>query len=89
MGVKDYFVKVVLESTTLRILGAHIIGPQASVLIQEIINLMYTPTQSAEPLIEGMHIHPSLSEVVQRALNFRMPVDQYHHMMEHYGLLSE
>jgi dihydrolipoamide dehydrogenase len=89
MGVKDYFVKVVLESTTLRILGAHIIGPQASVLIQEIINLMYTPTQSAEPLIEGMHIHPSLSEVVQRALNFRMSVDQYHHMMEHYGLLAE
>jgi dihydrolipoamide dehydrogenase len=89
MGAKDYFAKVVLESTTLRILGAHIIGPQASVLIQEIINLMYTPTQSAEPLIEGMHIHPSLSEVVQRALNFRMPVDQYHHMMKHYGLLAE
>jgi dihydrolipoamide dehydrogenase len=90
MGVKDYFVKVIFESTTLKILGAHIIGPYASVLIQEIINLMYTPTQSAEPLIEGMHIHPALSEVVQRAVAFRMPVDQYHHMMEeHYGLRAE
>jgi dihydrolipoamide dehydrogenase len=87
MGVKDYFVKVIVESTTNKILGAHIIGPYASVLIQEIINLMYTPTQSAEPIIEGMHIHPSLSEVVQRAFASRMPVDQYHHMMEeHYGL---
>lgn len=87
MGVKDCFAKVILESTSLKILGAHIIGPYASVLIQEIINLMNTPTQSAEPMIEAMHIHPSLSEVVQRAVTFRMPVDQYHHMMEeHFGL---
>lgn len=89
MGVKDCFAKVILESTTLRILGAHIIGPYASVLIQEIINLMNTPMQNAEPIIEGMHIHPSLSEVVQRAVGSRMPVDQYHHMMkEHFGLLE-
>ena len=90
MGVKDYFAKIILESTTLKILGAHIIGPHASILIQEIVNLMYTTTQSVEPLIEGMHIHPALSEVVQRAVASRMPVDQYHHMMEkHYGLLAE
>jgi len=90
MGVKDFFVKVIMESTTTKILGAHIIGPYASVLIQEIINLMYTPTQSAEPIVEGMHIHPSLSEVVQRAVASSMPVDQYHHMIEeHYGLSTE
>jgi dihydrolipoamide dehydrogenase len=90
MGVKDFFVKVIMESTTTKILGAHIIGPYASVLIQEIINLMYTPTQSAEPILEGMHIHPSLSEVVQRAVASGMPVDQYHHMIEeHYGLSTE
>ena len=90
MGVKDYFVKVIVESTTTKVLGAHIIGPNASVLIQEIIDLMYTPTQSAEPIIEGMHIHPSLSEVVQRAFASRMPVAQYHHMIEeHYALAAE
>jgi mycothione reductase len=90
MGVKDCFAKVILESTTLKILGAHIIGPFASVLIQEIVNLMYTHTQSAEPIITGMHIHPALSEVVQRAFSSRMPVDQYHHMIEeHYGLAPE
>lgn len=90
MGVEDYFVKVILESTTLKILGAHIIGPYASVLIQEVITLMYTPTESAEPILDGMHIHPSISEVVQRAISSRAPVDQYHHMMEeHFKLPME
>jgi mycothione reductase len=87
MGVKKYFAKVIVESNTMKILGAHIIGPYASILIHEVINLMYTPSQSAEPLIEGMYIHPALSEVVQRAFASLMPVDQYHHMIEeHYDL---
>ena len=67
MKVKDYFVKVIVEKKTYRILGAHIIGPHASILIQEIINLMYTPEQSAIPIFRGMHIHPALPEVVERA----------------------
>jgi mycothione reductase len=90
MGAKDYFAKVIVESTTTKILGAHIIGPHASILIHEIINLMYTPEQSAEPLAHAMHIHPALSEVVQRAIASLTPVDQYHHMMEeHYQLPME
>ncbi len=84
MGVKDYFVKVIVEKETMKILGAHIIGPQASVLIQEIINLMYTPKQSAEPIIYGMYIHPALSEVVQRAFGSLVPPEQYHHLIEHH-----
>jgi len=67
MAVKDYFVKVIVEKDTYRILGAHIVGPHASILIQEIINLMYTQDQSAIPLFRAMHIHPALPEVVQRA----------------------
>jgi len=85
MAVKDYFVKVILEKNGLRILGAHIIGPSASVLIQEIINLMYTPEQSARPLLDAMHIHPALSEVVDRAFQSLMTPEQYHHEMEHVG----
>ena len=84
MGVKDYFVKVIVEKETMKILGAHIIGPYASVLIQEIINLMYTPEQSAEPIINGMHIHPALNEVVERAFRSLMPPDQYHQLIEHH-----
>jgi dihydrolipoamide dehydrogenase len=83
MAVKDYFVKVILERDTLRILGAHVIGPQASVLIQEIINLMYTNDQSARPLLDAMHIHPALTEVVQRAFQAPMSIEQYHHELEH------
>ncbi len=84
MGVKDYFVKIIVEENTMRILGAHIIGPHASVLIQEIINLAYTPKQSAEPIINGMHIHPALNEVVERAVNSLMSPEQYHHVIEHH-----
>jgi dihydrolipoamide dehydrogenase len=80
MAVKNYFVKVIVEKDSLRIIGAHIIGPQASVLIQEIINLMYTPEQSARPLLDAMHIHPALSEVVQRAFQALMTPEQYHHL---------
>jgi len=87
MDVKDFFAKVIVERKGLKILGAHIIGPHASVLIQEIINLMYTPGESAEPLIDSMHIHPALSEVVERAFDSLTPPGQYHHVLEHYGLL--
>ncbi len=66
MRLKDYFVKVILDRDTYRILGATIVGPQASVLIQEIINLMYTREQ-AGAMYRAMHIHPAMSEVVQRA----------------------
>jgi len=67
MDVKDYFVKIIFEKSTQRILGAHIIGPYASILIQEVVNLMYTKEENPEPIIQGMHIHPALSEVVQKA----------------------
>ncbi|MGD2125987.1 MAG: dihydrolipoyl dehydrogenase [Desulfobacteraceae bacterium] len=82
MGVKDYFVKVIVENGTNRVLGAHIIGPQASLLIQEIITVMYTADQSMTPVIAGMHIHPALSEAVERAFIELMPPRQYNHMFK-------
>jgi mycothione reductase len=87
MNVKEYFVKVLLEKETMKILGAHIIGPSASMLIQELIDLMYTPEQSALPIIRGMHIHPALTEVVERAFVGLMEPHEYHHVAEeHYKL---
>lgn len=82
MALNNEFIKVILERNTLKILGAHIIGPQASILIQEIVNLMYTTDKSAEPLLNAMHIHPALSEVVERAFRSLMIPDQYHHLMK-------
>ena len=76
MRIKDYFVKIIVDKESYRLLGAHIVGEEASILIQEIINLMYTPDGSAIPLFRAMHIHPSMSEVVQRAIyNLREPTD--------------
>ncbi len=87
MALGDEFVKVILEREKRKIIGGHIIGPQASVLIQEIINLMYTSDQSSEPLTNAMHIHPSLSEVVSRAFSSLMSLEQYHHILqEHMSL---
>jgi dihydrolipoamide dehydrogenase len=89
MGVKDYFCKVIVERATLRILGAHIVGPYASVLVQEIVDSMYTHEQNALFIMHGMHIHPALSEVVAKAFASLMTPEQYHHVMEeHFGLLS-
>ncbi|MCX9084978.1 MAG: dihydrolipoyl dehydrogenase [Candidatus Methanoperedens sp.] len=86
MALKDYFVKIIFEKNAQTILGAHIIGPYASILIQEIVNLMYTKEESREAVIQGMHIHPSLSEVVQRAFYSLMPLEHYHHVLGHMGL---
>ncbi|MFQ5986662.1 MAG: dihydrolipoyl dehydrogenase [Thermoplasmata archaeon] len=81
MAVHDYFVKIILERETYKILGAHMIGPQASILIQEVINLMYTEDQSALPIVNGMHIHPALSEVVERSLWTILSPAQYRHVL--------
>jgi len=83
MEVKDYFVKIILQKSTNKILGAHIIGPYASILIHEIIPLMYTKEQNANPIINGMHIHPSLSEVVERAFHSLMSPEHYQHTLKH------
>ncbi len=89
MDAKDYFVKVIVERDSMKILGTHIIGPCASVLIHEIIPLMYTSEQNAKPILDGMHIHPALSEVIDRAFRSLMPPEHYHHLIEHqYKLLT-
>ncbi|NLF87352.1 dihydrolipoyl dehydrogenase [Candidatus Bathyarchaeota archaeon] len=82
MGSPEGFVKVIVEKETGKILGAHIIGPEATVLIQEITNAMVTPPGDYGPIARGMHIHPALNEVVQNA--FGSLIDPAHvHEHEH------
>ncbi len=83
MAAKDYFVKVILEKKAERIVGAHVAGPYASMLIQELVNAMYTGDQGPRDLRRSMYIHPALSEVVQRALYSVYEVDDYHRMSMH------
>ena len=73
MGMPDGFVKVIVESETGRILGGHIVGPEASILIQEIINAMNTEDRSYMPIVRAMHIHPAMPEVVQQAFGNLKP----------------
>ncbi len=82
MDLEDEFVKVILETETDKVLGAHIIGPHASILIHEIIPVMYTSDQSAAPIMYSMDIHPSLSEVIKRAFYSRMPISEYHMILK-------
>jgi dihydrolipoamide dehydrogenase len=84
MDAHDFFVKVIVERETGKILGAHIIGPDASILIHEIIPLMYTHEQNARPITDSMHVHPALSEVIDRAFRSLMPPEHYHHLIEHH-----
>ena len=73
LGFPEGFVKVIVESETGKILGAHIIGPEASILIQEIVNAMVTEKGGFAPIAQGMHIHPALNEVVQNAFGDLQP----------------
>jgi dihydrolipoamide dehydrogenase len=62
----DGFAKAVVHRTSGKILGYHIIGPQASVLIQEVVNAM-AADGNLWSVAKGIHIHPALSEVVLKA----------------------
>jgi mycothione reductase len=73
MGEPNGFVKVIVERETDKILGGHIVGPEASTLIQEIVNAMVAETRSYAPIVRAMHIHPALSEVVQQAFGNLRP----------------
>ena len=44
----DGFVKLVIDTSTNQILGAHIVGPEASILIQPFINDMTAGTHRVE-----------------------------------------
>jgi dihydrolipoamide dehydrogenase len=66
MGSTDGFVKILADRTTDRILGAHIIGPDAGTLIAEIATAMEFGA-SAEDVARTCHAHPSLNEAVKEA----------------------
>ncbi len=62
----DGFVKLLVDTETDRILGAHIIGPAAGDLIHEVCVAMEFGA-SAEDLAMTCHAHPTYSEAVREA----------------------
>ena len=66
MGESDGFVKILTDEKGVKILGAHIIGPHASDLLQEIVNVKQN-NLSIDTIINSVHSHPTLSETVLEA----------------------
>jgi mycothione reductase len=69
---QDGFVKFLVDKKDKKILGCHIIGSQASILIHEVLVAMKADVNNngggtIDNITKTIHIHPSLSEVVARA----------------------
>jgi mycothione reductase len=62
------FCKLIADRSTRRLVGAHLIGPHASSLIQQLIQGMCAE-QTIDEMARGQYyIHPALPEVVENAL---------------------
>jgi dihydrolipoamide dehydrogenase len=66
LGDTEGFVKVLADKQTDRILGAHIIGPDAGTLIAELVTAMEFGA-SAEDIARTCHAHPTLEEAIKEA----------------------
>ena len=66
LGETDGFVKVLTDETGEKLLGAHIVGPHASDLLQELV-LIKSNKLSLHKLIDTVHPHPTLCESVLEA----------------------
>jgi dihydrolipoamide dehydrogenase len=64
----DGFLKAIIDLDG-EILGCHIIGPDASTLIQEVVVAMKAGSGTVRDIRNSVHIHPALSEVVQRGFS--------------------
>lgn len=65
---REGFVKAICNDDNGQILGCHIAGPHASVLIQEVVNVMAN-NGTASTIKRCVHIHPALTEIVTLAFS--------------------
>ena len=65
-GETDGMVKILADAETERILGAHIVGPEAGNTIHEVVNVMEFGG-CAEDLARCFHAHPTYNEAVREA----------------------
>jgi mycothione reductase len=61
-------VKVLADPATRLLLGAHIIGPQASLLIQPLVQAMCLGNTVDQVASGVLYIHPALTEIIEQAL---------------------
>lgn len=75
--------KVVVEKGTRRIIGAHIVGKEADLLVQQIVYLMNSGDQTYLPMGHSQVIHPALSEAVAGAFARLVDPDDPGHVHHH------
>ena len=64
---REGFVKFLVSKKDRKIIGCHIIGSHASVLIHEVLVAMKCGDGTIDGISKTVHIHPALSEVISRA----------------------
>lgn len=62
------FVKVIADRATDRLVGAHLLGESASVLVQPLVQAMAFGLDASRLARAQLWIHPALTEVVEQAL---------------------
>ncbi|MDQ2873744.1 MAG: mycothione reductase [Actinomycetota bacterium] len=62
------FVKLIADPATRLLLGAHIIGPQAAILLQPLLQGMMLGQTVDQLGTDVLYVHPALTEVVEQAL---------------------
>ncbi|MCU1596068.1 MAG: mtr [Frankiales bacterium] len=69
-GLEDTtsFAKVIADPATRLILGAHIIGPMAAVLLQPLVQAMFLGQTVDQLAHDVIYLHPALTEVVEQVL---------------------
>jgi len=73
MREEDGFAKAIVERESGKLVGFHIIGPYAPILIQEVIDIMANEGKAGW-ISKGMHIHPAMPELIVATLrNLREP----------------
>lgn len=69
LGSPSGFAKLMVEQDTDRILGFHLIGPQAADLVHEVVVAMNAGDGTADLVRNTIHIHPTLSELIRQVVD--------------------
>jgi dihydrolipoamide dehydrogenase len=66
LGASDGFVKLVVDEPSGWLLGAHLLGPEVTELLPELV-LARTAELLPEQIARSVHAHPTLSEALMEA----------------------
>jgi dihydrolipoamide dehydrogenase len=79
----DGLVTAIVDPDDGTILGCHVVGPEATTLIQEVVVAMKAGSGTVHDIRESVHIHPAMTEVVSRAFSGRFQLPEHLHDHDH------